>query len=219
MGFQIAIDGPAASGKSTIAKLIAKDLHFLYIDTGAMYRGVTYLALENGVDLESEESLVELINKHVFSFADNNNLMIDGVDVDSLIRTNIVSNNVSIVAAMQSVRESLVLQQRELACSKDVIMDGRDIGTHVLIDADLKVFMFADAMERAKRRLKDNEQRGIESDIETLFEEIKRRDEIDSTREYSPLKQAEDAIGLDTTHMTIDEVVNFVKNKALELKK
>ncbi len=219
MGFQIAVDGPAASGKSTIAKKIAADLNFLYIDTGAMYRGVTFLALKNNIDLNDEEKLVELINKHVFSFSDDNTLLIDEEDVDAFIRTNEVSNNVSLVATKENVRESLVQQQRNLAKAKDVIMDGRDIGTHVLLDADLKIFMFADALERAKRRLKDNNERGIDSDLETLYEEIKRRDEIDSTREISPLKQADDAIGLDTTHMSIDEVVNFVKNKALELKK
>lgn len=214
----IAIDGPASSGKSTVAKLIAKEKQFIYIDTGAMYRAITLKALRNKVAIEDEAALVDLLLDTSISFekmGDNQLTFLDGEDVTEAIRQSDVSNNVSVVSSHRGVREELVKRQREMAANHSVVMDGRDIGTVVLPAADLKIFLEASANERAMRRYKENQAKGIMTDFDTLLLEIKRRDEIDSTRKESPLKQADDAVAIDTTALSIDEV----KQKILDLLK
>lgn len=216
---QIAIDGPAGAGKSTIAKIVAEQLAFTYIDTGAMYRAVTYKALSNGIQLSDEAALQEMLNVTEIKLQPSNEgqlVFLDGMNVSDEIRSNEVTSNVSEVAAHGKVREILVSMQKALAADGGVVMDGRDIGTHVLKDAELKVFMSATVEERAKRRQLDNERRGIPSTMASLMEEIALRDKLDSEREVSPLVQAEDATFLDTTELTIDEAVNAILTLAKE---
>ncbi|TSI09026.1 (d)CMP kinase [Lysinibacillus sp. BW-2-10] len=210
---QIAIDGPAGAGKSTIAKIVAENLGFTYIDTGAMYRAVTYKAMLENIDLSDAKSLEKLVlnTSIILKPSPSGQLVfVDGEDVSQLIRSNEVTANVSQVAAHSNIREILVAKQQQLAISGGVVMDGRDIATHVLKDAELKIFMSASVEERARRRFIDNEKRGIPSTIEKLQEEIAKRDQLDSEREASPLIQAEDAIYLDTTHLTIEEAANEI---------
>lgn len=216
---QIAIDGPAGAGKSTIAKIVAENLGYTYIDTGAMYRAVTYKALQENIQLDDSKSLEEmLINTSiVLKPSENGQLVfVDGEDVSQVIRSNEVTANVSQVAAHPNIREILVNKQQELAANGGIVMDGRDIATHVLKEAELKIFMSASVEERAKRRLIDNEKRGIPSSLETLMEEIALRDKLDSEREASPLIQAEDAIYLDTTRLSIEEAAQSILNLAKE---
>ena len=205
---QIAIDGPASSGKSTVAKIIAKDFGYTYLDTGAMYRAATYIALNNQVSAEESSQLLELLEQYPISFG--------RVDVTDPIRENEVTNAVSAFAAIPAVREKLVALQQEIAQQGGIVMDGRDIGTVVLPKAELKIFLVASVDERAERRYKENLSKGIETDLETLKEEIAARDYKDSHRETSPLKQAEDAIYLDTTGLSILEVVEKIKSEAQE---
>lgn len=210
---QIAIDGPAGAGKSTIAKIVAEQLAFTYIDTGAMYRAVTYKALKNSIQLSDEAKLEEMLKTTEIKLLPSNEgqlVFLDGENVSDEIRSNEVTSNVSEVAAHRKVREILVAMQKALAADGGVVMDGRDIGTHVLKDAELKVFMSATVEERAKRRQLDNERRGIPSKVELLMEEIALRDKLDSEREVSPLVQAQDAIYLDTTDLTINEAANAI---------
>jgi len=208
---KIAIDGPAASGKSTIAKLIANNLKYEYIDTGSMYRAITLKALLLGVDMELESNF-DFVNETSFKFIDGH-LYMDGVDVSDKIRTHKVSNNVSLVASYLSVRENCVRIQREIAQGTNVVMDGRDIGYKVLPDADFKFFLTASIERRAERRYKDNIKRGLKSDIEILKEKIAQRDHFDSTREHSPLKPATDAEIIDTSDLTIEQVVALITNR------
>lgn len=216
---RIAIDGPASSGKSTVAKIIAQDMGLIYLDTGAMYRAVTYLALNNNLD--KEEDIIELVQENPISFgidSDGKQLVYLGeVDVSGAIRQKDVTSNVSRISAMPKIREYLVDAQRFIASHGGIVMDGRDIGTVVLPDAELKIFLVASVDERAERRHKQNQEMNIESNLEVLKVEIAERDHKDSTRKTSPLVQAEDAIYLDTTGMSIDEVVNFIEDKANEL--
>lgn len=217
---QIAIDGPAGAGKSTIAKIVAEELGFTYIDTGAMYRAVTYKAMKENIGLSDEKSLEKMLmnTSIVLKPSPNGQLVfVDGEDVSQQIRSNEVTANVSEVAAHPIIREILVAKQQELAANGGIVMDGRDIGTHVLKDAELKIFMSASVEERAKRRFIDNEKRGIPSSIESLKEEIAKRDKLDSEREASPLIQAEDAIYLDTTHLNIEEAANEILKLANEI--
>ena len=210
---RIAIDGPASSGKSTVAKIIAKNLGYTYLDTGAMYRSATYLALQDNV----EEILKALANNPVsFGRAEDGSqtVFVGDKDVTLAIRQNDVTNNVSWVAAIPEVREELVEQQRRIAKNGAIIMDGRDIGTVVLPDAELKIFLIASVEERAERRFKENQEKGIKTDFETLKREIAERDYKDSHRKVSPLKAAEDAITFDTTGVDIDGVVKFIQEKA-----
>ena len=205
---QIAIDGPAGAGKSTIAKIVAENLGFTYIDTGAMYRAVTNKAMSQNIDLSDANSLEKmLVNTSIILEPSQKGqlVFVDGEDVTEAIRSNEVTANVSEVAAHANIREILVAKQQELAARGGIVMDGRDIATHVLKDAELKIFMSASVEERAKRRFLDNERRGIPSTIEKLQEEIALRDKLDSQREASPLIQAEDAIYLDTTELSIEE--------------
>mgnify|MGYP001942677888 FL=1 len=210
---RIAIDGPAAAGKSTVAKKIAKKLKYTYIDTGAMYRTITLAALNRKVDYEDENALKDIANEVTITFENDEEgqkVFLNNVDVTKEIRNKEVTNNVSIVAKHRSVRTILVNKQRELAKNGNVVMDGRDIGTFVLPDADVKIFLVASVEERAMRRHKENLLNGFESDLEQLKEEIRERDRIDSEREMAPLVKAEDAIEVDTTNMTIDEVVEYI---------
>ncbi|WP_431029677.1 (d)CMP kinase [Lysinibacillus sp. LZ02] len=216
---QIAIDGPAGAGKSTIAKIVAENLGFTYIDTGAMYRAVTYKAIETGIQLEDAVTLEEMLRETEIKLQPSNEgqlVFVDGNDVSAAIRSNEVTAHVSQVAAHANIREILVGMQKQLAAAGGVVMDGRDIGTHVLPAAELKIFMSASVEERARRRHLDNEKRGISSSIEKLKEEIALRDKMDSEREASPLIQAKDAIFLDTTSLTIDEAATAILSLAKE---
>ncbi|AYF05607.1 (d)CMP kinase [Bacillus cereus] len=209
----IAIDGPAAAGKSTVAKVVAKKLSYVYIDTGAMYRAITYAALEQKVDIENEEQLMEVVKNVNIEFQQGENtqlVFLNGQDVSEVIRTPDVTNRVSIVAKHRLVREEMVRRQQELAEKGGVVMDGRDIGTHVLPDAEVKIFMLASVEERAERRHLENMNKGFDSNLEQLKEEIAQRDKLDSEREVSPLKKADDALELDTTSLSIEEVVQKI---------
>ena len=204
----IAIDGPAGSGKSTIAKLIAEDLGLVYLDTGAMYRLVTLKALNEGI-LGDFEKIKKMLNNLNIDIKENG-FYLDNVDVSDEIRKPIVSENVSDIAAIREVREKMVDLQRKFSESKNVILDGRDIGTVVFPNANVKIFLVADAKERANRRYKELVKKGENVKIEEIYENILKRDEIDSTRKESPLKKAEDAIEVDTTSKNIEEVKNEI---------
>ncbi|WP_062235333.1 (d)CMP kinase [Fictibacillus sp. FJAT-27399] len=210
---KIAIDGPAGAGKSTVAKLVADKLSYIYIDTGAMYRALTYKALSSKSDLHDGSMLQSLLKETTIELeitGDGQAVILDGSDVSKEIRSSDVTNNVSFVATPQEVREEMVRRQQELASEGGVVMDGRDIGTHVMPDAELKVFLIASVEERAKRRYDENKSKGYETDLEKLKEEISLRDKRDSEREFAPLKKADDAIELDTTSMSIEDVVNEI---------
>lgn len=208
----IAIDGPAAAGKSTIAKRVAKKLEYLYIDTGAMYRAVTLYVLEHG------DEIIQDISNHIhITFGTSDEVYLNDKDVSKEIRSPEVTNNVSRIAAIGDVRTYLVDMQREISRTSSVVMDGRDIGTTVLPDAEVKIFMRASPKVRAERRLIEETARGNNIDLETLTAEIIRRDEIDSTRKISPLVKAEDAVLLDTSHLSIEEaeakIIQLVEDK------
>ena len=209
----IAIDGPAGSGKSTIAKLVAKDMGLVYLDTGAMYRLVTLKALNEGIlgndglnELDKIKKLLDDLNIDIRG----NGFYLDDADVSEEIRKPVVSENVSDVAAIREVREKMVDLQRKFSESKNVILDGRDIGTVVFPNADLKIFLVADARERAKRRYRELIEKGENVEIEEIYENILKRDKIDSTRKESPLKKAKDAVEVDTTSKSIEEVKNEI---------
>jgi len=207
-GFKLAIDGPAGSGKSTISAQIAHRLGWTHIDTGAMYRAVTLKAIELGVDLNNEASYRFLETTVIHYDADR--IYIDDRDVTDDIRSKAVTSNVSLVSSFPYVRHKLVDLQKKAAMRGNIVMDGRDIGTVVLPHADLKIFLVADVAERAKRRHKEHLKKGKKASLEALIEEIETRDKKDSTRKASPLKKADDAIVIDTTHLTIDEVVDKI---------
>lgn len=210
---QIAIDGPASAGKSTIAKLIAKNLNFVYCDTGAMYRTVTLLAKKHNVGYGDTLNILKLMSEHRIHFLnkeDGQHVYLDDEDVSDDIRTEEITNNVSQVSAIKEVREQLVQMQRDLANDCDIVMDGRDIGTTVLPKAEVKIFLIASVEVRAQRRFKENVERGINTPLKELQNEIAARDYKDSHREISPLKKADDAIEVDTSDMTIEQVVKRV---------
>ena len=210
---QVAIAGPASSGKSTISKLIAKKNHFVYLDTGAMYRVVTLAVLKNQISLDDHRAIEQLVQTIEIGFSmqdGKQSVFMNGEDVTDEIRSVEVTRNVSAVSALKEVRTRLVHLQREIAENHSIIMDGRDIGTVVLPQAEIKIFLVASVEERAKRRFIENQEKGIEMSYEELVEDIRRRDHIDSTRKESPLKKADDAIEIDTTTMTIDDVVKTV---------
>lgn len=215
-GIQVAIDGPASAGKSTVAKLVAKRFGYIYCDTGAMYRSVTLAALERGIDLSQDDLVSELANQITITFApgDPQKFFIDGHEVTQAIRSTEVAQHVSTVAAIPAVRSRMVELQRQIAQEGGIVMDGRDIGTTVLPDAPVKIFMVASAHERARRRFLDNQERGIDGgSIEELQRAIELRDQKDSTRAVSPLVKAADAYQLDTTHLTIEQVVDQIAGR------
>ena len=205
----IAIDGPAGSGKSTIAKLVALELGFEYLDTGAMYRMVTLRLVNKKISLEDIRSIEKELKNMKIDIL-NNRFFLNNVDVTDEIRTPIVSENVSKVAKIKEIRYKMVELQREISKSKNTILDGRDIGTVVFPNAQLKVFLVASSEERAKRRVKEFESKGINISYQEVLDEIIKRDKMDSTREESPLLQAEDAVLVDTSSMSIDEVSNKI---------
>ncbi len=210
--FKIAIDGPGGAGKSTIAKLIAKKLGIDYIDTGAMYRALGLKMMNLGLDLQDEEALKSVLDKTEIDFK-NGDIILDGQVVSELIRTPEVSMAASKVSAFGFVRKHMVSAQQKMGESKSVIMDGRDICTDVFPDAEYKYFVTADAEERAMRRYKELLEKGQEAVFEQVLADIKQRDHNDMTRAVSPLKQAEDAELVDTTNMTIDQVVDYICGK------
>ncbi|SDI97833.1 (d)CMP kinase [Salimicrobium halophilum] len=215
----IAIDGPAAAGKSTVAKKVAHALTYIYVDTGAMYRALTYKVLEDGVELSSEDNVYNVLQNCDIQFEQSKEgqlVFVNGQEVTKAIRTQGVNDHVSVIASYPSVRQEMVNRQQTMIKGRNVVMDGRDIGTKVIPDADLKIFMIASVAERARRRHEENILSGFESDLEQLKEDIKRRDDIDSTREASPLVKAQDAVELDTTSMSIDEVVQQIITLAEE---
>ncbi|WP_288529124.1 (d)CMP kinase [uncultured Secundilactobacillus sp.] len=207
---QVAIDGPASAGKSTVAKRVAHDFGYIYCDTGAMYRAITWKAMQSGVALDDDAALEALLAKTTIAFRagePEQRVYVDDVEVTQAIRQPDVTNNVSTVAAQATVREALTKRQREIAAAGGIVMDGRDIGSSVLPNAEVKIFLVASVEERAERRFKDNAEKGIHTPIDVLKEEIAVRDKKDSTRKISPLTQAADAIKVDTTSLSIDEVV------------
>ena len=206
--FHVAIDGPAGSGKSTISQLITKKLNWTHIDTGAMYRAVTLWALNNKINLNNEAEY-KFLEDITISYQ-NEKILLEGVDVSQEIRSEEVTNNVSLVSSFLYVRERMVNLQQKAAIGLNVVMDGRDIGTVVLPNANLKVFLTANVEERAKRRYAENVAKGKTDNIDSVIEDIIVRDKKDSTRKESPLKKADDAIELDTTYLTIDEVVEKI---------
>jgi CMP/dCMP kinase len=209
--FVVTIDGPAASGKSTVARLVAQRIGATFLDTGAMYRAVTWAAQQDGVDWQDESQLVRAIEDHTFVFdptADGLAVAVDGVDITQAIRSPELTANVRFVAASPATRSRLVELQRQFAMRhRRVVTEGRDQGTVAFADAEVKFFLEADAAERARRRQGDLAARGIESDLQELTEAIESRDRSDRERAVGPLRAAEDAICVDTTKRTIDEVV------------
>ena len=207
----IAIDGPAGAGKSTISKLIAKNLGINYIDTGAMYRAITYKCLKSGIDINDRQKVVDLCSRTEVDFVDNS-IYLDGVRLGEEIRTLEVSSKVSDVAKIPQVREFLLEKQREIGKRSDVILDGRDVGTHIFPDTKYKFFLNASAQERGRRRYQELVDKGQTVVLEDIIEDIKMRDYIDSTREVAPLVKADDAIEVDSTSMTIDQVVTYISD-------
>lgn len=213
-GIVIAIDGPAGSGKSTVAKLVAQRLGYLYVDTGAMYRSVTLKALRLGVNLSDEETLAHLAQTSDIALlpkADGNvSVFLDGEDVSDAIRTPEISHFVSPVSVFQKVREALATKQKELAKQGGVVMEGRDIQTVIAFDAEVKIFLTATPEERARRRWLELKQQSFEVCYEDILREIRERDERDTTRTTAPLRKAHDAIEIDTTNLTPEEVADKI---------
>ena len=207
----IAIDGPAGAGKSTISKLIAKNLGINYIDTGAMYRAITYKCIKEDIDVNDIQRVVDLCSRTDVDFVDNY-IYLDSQRLNEEIRTLQVSSRVSDVAKIPQVREFLLEKQREIGKRSDVILDGRDVGTHIFPDAKYKFFLNASAQERGRRRYQELIDKGQSVVLEEIIEDIKKRDYIDSTREVAPLVKADDAIEVDTTYMTIDQVVTYISD-------
>ena len=220
--YSIAIDGPAASGKSTAAKGVAKALDFLYLDTGAMYRAITLYMSEKGLDTRSEEDAKSILDEVTMREDKNGHIFLNERDVTERVREEDVTKLVSYACAHKAVRERLVALQREMAKGESVVMDGRDIGTVVLPDATLKVYQVASVESRAKRRYLEELSKGKEASLDEIQKDIERRDYIDSHREHSPLRKAEDAILLDTSDLTIQEeidaILSLFREKAGELK-
>lgn len=215
MSFNVAIDGPAGAGKSTVAKAVAAERNYIYVDTGAMYRAMALYFLREGTD-KSDEAAISRACKHVevtISYEDGiQQVLLNGENVSGLIRTEEVGNMASATSGYLSVREKLVELQKNLAKRADVVMDGRDIGTCVLPDADVKVYLTASSLVRAKRRYKELSEKGVDCDLSEIEKDIIDRDYRDMHREHSPLVQAEDAVYLDSSDMTLKEVVDSILN-------
>ena len=218
----VAIDGPAAAGKSTVAKMVAKKIGATYIDTGAMYRAVTYFALSQNIDPKDESAVVSLLPKLKLDIKEDERIFLNGTDVTKQIRSIEVNDNVSYVASYKDIRLALVDIQRKMSESISVVMDGRDIGTYVLPNADIKIFQVASVGTRALRRYKENISKGIQCELEDIEIGLKKRDHIDSTRTFAPLKPADDSIVLDTSNLSIEEavdaVIEIIKKKEYEVK-
>jgi len=210
---KIAIDGPAAAGKSTVAKKIAQKLNYTYIDTGAMYRALTLKAIQMNTPFDAEVDLVKVLKNLSIKFvqiSDQQHIILDGKDVTESIRAPKVTQNVSKVAQHKKVRELMVKRQQELSKTSGVVMDGRDIGTHVLPNAELKIFLVASVDERAERRYREDLSRGFSSNLQDIKAEIIKRDQEDENRTFSPLVKADDAVEINSTHLSIDEVVTKI---------
>lgn len=222
---QIAVDGPAGAGKSTISKQVADDLGFVYIDTGAMYRATAVFAIEKGIDIKAQpQLLIECLDQDQIHIefrqsAEGQMIYLNGKDVSKRIREADASIGSSDVAVLPEVRIFLVKLQRELAAKQNVIMDGRDIGTYVLPDAELKIFLTASVEERARRRCRQLEESGRHCDFEQVVQDITYRDQNDSQRSFAPLRQAEDAVLVDTTELDFEEAVNKIKDLIRSIQK
>ena len=210
MSFVVAIDGPAGAGKGTITKLVGQKLNLVNIDTGATFRCVALNMLKENIGLDEEEKIEKILEKIKIEMQPNGEIFLNGENVTHKIRENDVNNFVSPVSTIKVVRDKLLEIQREIAEGKNVIMEGRDIGTTVFPNADVKIYLDATPEERAKRRVLQNKEKGIETSYEEVLENIKDRDYRDSNREIAPLRKAEDAIYIDSSDMTIEEVVNKV---------
>lgn len=214
MSFVVAIDGPAGTGKGTIAALIAKDFGFLNVDTGAMFRSVTLAMLRENIKLEEETRIQKLLDEIQIELEEENDkqiVLLNGEDVTKEIRTKEVNAFISEVSALPMVRKKLLDLQREIAKDKNVVMEGRDIGTTVFPNANVKIYLDASSEERARRRVRQNEEKGITMSYEEVLESVKRRDKLDSTRKLAPLKKADDAIYIDGTNLTIEETQEKIK--------
>ncbi|MFQ6618495.1 MAG: (d)CMP kinase [Fidelibacterota bacterium] len=217
--FIVAIDGPAASGKSTTAKLVSEKLNYLYIDTGAMYRAITYKILKNNITFDDVEKIIDAARDARIELKKVNSVIktfLDGEDVSEIIRMPRVSKHVGLISEIPQVRQILVEKQRKMGEAGGVVLEGRDIGTNVFPDADFKFFLDADINERARRRYKELCKSGIKLSINRVKNEIIERDRRDRMRKHSPLKRAEDAIFIDTTNLTIDQQVGLIVNKINE---
>lgn len=213
MSYNVAVDGPAGAGKSTIAKEVAKRKHMIYVDTGAMYRAMAYYMVKEGVSLEDKEAIVEKAASADITIKYENGIQVvclNGENVNAYLRTEETGNAASVVSTIPEVRRKLVLLQKKLASENDCIMDGRDIGTCVLPNAQCKIYLTADSRVRAKRRFDELTAKGVECDIDQIEQDIIDRDYRDMHREASPLKQAEDAVLVDTSDMTVEEVINKI---------
>ena len=208
----VAIDGPAGSGKSTIAKLLAKEYNLTYIDTGAMYRMITLYLLENNIDINDLKEVKRVLNT-VNLDMQGDKFYLDNVDVSTKIREKRINENVSKVASIKIVRSNLVDLQRKISNNKNVILDGRDVGTVIFPNAQVKIFLIASPEERARRRYNEFLEKKTEITYDEVLKSIKERDHIDSTRDESPFVKADDAIELDSTNLTIEDVVNFISNE------
>lgn len=213
MGYNVAIDGPAGAGKSTIAKLVAKEKGYIYVDTGAMYRGLAIHFLKKGVDPEDKKAVAEACKDAEVTIGYENGIQqiyLNGENVTGMLRTEEVGNMASKTSAIPEVRNKLLDLQRSLAKEKDVIMDGRDIGTNILPDAEVKIYLTASVETRAKRRFDELKEKGEDCSLEEISKDIRERDERDMTREIAPLRKAEDAVLVDSSNMTIPEVVDAI---------
>ena len=210
MRINIAIDGPSGAGKSTIADILASKLSYVHLDTGAMYRSAALLAIKNKVSLSDEEKIVELMENNFKLDMANDKVFLNGEDISDAIRTNEVSMAASDISKLSGVRKALVKSQQEIASKKGYIVDGRDICTVVLPDAEVKIFLTATSEDRARRRLEQNRQKGLIDDYDKILEDIKKRDYQDSHRTNSPLVKADDATLIDSSNMSIDDVVDEI---------
>lgn len=213
MGYQIAIDGPAGAGKSTIAKIVAKNKGYIYVDTGAMYRAMALFVIKNNIDGKNEQAVIEAIPNAEVSIeyqAGEQVVLLNGENVNAYLRTEEVGNMASLTSKIPAVRQRLTELQKNLAENNNVVMDGRDIGTVVLPNANVKVYLTASSYVRAKRRFDELKAKGVDANLEEIKKDIELRDEQDMNREVSPLKQADDAILVDSSDMSIEEVANKI---------